>query len=105
MRAVLCKEYGPPESLVLEEVPALIPGAGQVVIRVRAWRLVTEGVDKMAIRLARLFGRHLLAEHGRHQGFEDREGAWHADASDLAVQPGDKRVCGRESAVVVALSA
>ncbi|HMA38294.1 MAG TPA: NADPH:quinone oxidoreductase family protein [Chloroflexia bacterium] len=36
MRAIQCKEFGPPESLVLEEVPALAPGAGQVVIRVHA---------------------------------------------------------------------
>ena len=36
MRAVLCKELGMPESLVLEEVPGLIPGAGQVLISVQA---------------------------------------------------------------------
>lgn len=36
MKAVLCKEYGPPESLAVEEVPALVPGAGQVVVSVRA---------------------------------------------------------------------
>ncbi len=36
MRAVLCKEFGPPESLVLEEVEPLKPGKGQVVISVRA---------------------------------------------------------------------
>ena len=36
MKAVLCKTYGPPESLVLEEVEPLKPGKGQVVIGVRA---------------------------------------------------------------------
>lgn len=36
MRAVLCKEFGPPESLVLEEVEPLKPGKGQVVIGIRA---------------------------------------------------------------------
>lgn len=36
MRAVLCKELGMPESLVLEEVPGLIPGPGQVLISVQA---------------------------------------------------------------------
>jgi NADPH2:quinone reductase len=36
MRAVLCKAYGPPESLVLEEVPPLVPAAGEVVIAVKA---------------------------------------------------------------------
>src|SRR5438270_5774429 len=35
MKAVLCKEYGPPESLVLEDVEALKPGMGQVVVDVK----------------------------------------------------------------------
>jgi NADPH:quinone reductase len=36
MKAVLCKEYGPPESLVLEEVESPRPDRGQVVIDVKA---------------------------------------------------------------------
>lgn len=36
MKAVLCKEYGPPDSLVLAEVEPLRPGKGQVVISVKA---------------------------------------------------------------------
>ncbi len=36
MRALLCKEWGPPEKLVLEEVAELQPGSGQVVIDVKA---------------------------------------------------------------------
>ena len=36
MRAVLCKAYGPPESLVVEDVPSLEPGTGDVVIAVKA---------------------------------------------------------------------
>jgi NADPH2:quinone reductase len=36
MRAVLCKSYGPPESLVIEEVAALQPSKNQVVISVKA---------------------------------------------------------------------
>ena len=36
MKAVLCKAYGPPESLVIEEVESLRPGPGQVVIGVKA---------------------------------------------------------------------
>jgi NADPH:quinone reductase len=36
MRALLCKEYGPPESLVVEEVPSPEPGPGQLRIRVEA---------------------------------------------------------------------
>ena len=36
MRAVLCKELGMPDSLVVEEVPDLIAGAGQVLISVEA---------------------------------------------------------------------
>ena len=36
MKAVLCKAYGPPESLVVEEVESLTPGRGQAVISVKA---------------------------------------------------------------------
>ncbi len=36
MRAVVCKEYGGPESLVVDEVPVPEPGPGQVRIGVRA---------------------------------------------------------------------
>ena len=36
MRAVLCKEHGPPESLVLEEVDDPIPGPGEVLVDVAA---------------------------------------------------------------------
>jgi NADPH2:quinone reductase len=36
MRAVLCREYGPPESLVLAEVPDPVAGPGQVLLEVHA---------------------------------------------------------------------
>jgi NADPH2:quinone reductase len=36
VRAVVCKQWGPPESLSIEDLPALEPGPGQVVIEVRA---------------------------------------------------------------------
>lgn len=36
MRAVLCKSYGPPESLVVEDVPSPAPGRGEVVLSVKA---------------------------------------------------------------------
>ncbi|HAH11412.1 MAG TPA: NADPH:quinone oxidoreductase, partial [Alphaproteobacteria bacterium] len=36
MKAVLCKAYGPPDSLVYEDVPSPVPGKGQVVISVKA---------------------------------------------------------------------
>lgn len=36
MRAVVCRRYGPPEDLVLDEVPDPTPGPGVVVVRVRA---------------------------------------------------------------------
>ncbi len=36
MKAVLCKKYGPPDELVVEEVPPLAAGKGQVVVRVKA---------------------------------------------------------------------
>lgn len=36
MKAVLCKKLGPPEALVVEDVPSLTPQPGQVVVSVRA---------------------------------------------------------------------
>lgn len=36
MRAVLCKAYGPPENLVVEEIEPLKPGPSQAVINVKA---------------------------------------------------------------------
>jgi NADPH2:quinone reductase len=36
MKAVLCKAYGPPESLVVEDVPSPTPGPGEAVIAVKA---------------------------------------------------------------------
>jgi NADPH:quinone reductase len=36
VKAVLCKQYGPPESLALEELPSPRPGPGEVVISVKA---------------------------------------------------------------------
>ena len=36
MKAVVCKQFGPPESLVLEELASPRPGPGEVVISVRA---------------------------------------------------------------------
>jgi NADPH2:quinone reductase len=36
MRAMLCRDYGAPENLMLGELPDLTPGPGQAVVRVRA---------------------------------------------------------------------
>jgi NADPH2:quinone reductase len=36
MKAVLCKEYGPPESLVLEDITAPVAGPGEVLVDVHA---------------------------------------------------------------------
>ena len=36
MKAVLCKAYGPPDTLVIEEIPSPTPGPGEVVISVHA---------------------------------------------------------------------
>ena len=36
MRAVVCKEYGPPESLVVEDMPSPVPGPGEVVVSMKA---------------------------------------------------------------------
>src|SRR5258707_10372520 len=36
MRAVLCKDWGPPDSLVVEDVPSPAPGKGQLLVSVKA---------------------------------------------------------------------
>ena len=36
MKAIVCKQYGPPESLAYEELPAPQPGPGEVVVSVKA---------------------------------------------------------------------
>src|SRR3954464_10125237 len=36
MKAVVCKQFGPPESLVVEDLPSPKPGAGEVVVTVKA---------------------------------------------------------------------
>jgi NADPH2:quinone reductase len=36
MKAIRCKDWGPIDSLVLEDLPALAPGAGEVVVDVKA---------------------------------------------------------------------
>jgi NADPH2:quinone reductase len=36
MKAVLCKAYGPPDSLVVEDIPSPVPGEGEVVIAAHA---------------------------------------------------------------------
>src|SRR5262245_31321745 len=36
MKAVLCKQYGPPDSLVVEDLPSPRAGAGEVVVSVKA---------------------------------------------------------------------
>ena len=40
MRAVVCKEFGPPEKLVIEEVDDPRPGPGEVLIDIRALSLI-----------------------------------------------------------------
>jgi len=36
MKAIVCKEWGPPETLVIEDLPSQNPGPGEVKIRIRA---------------------------------------------------------------------
>ncbi|HLE66358.1 MAG TPA: NADPH:quinone oxidoreductase family protein [Burkholderiales bacterium] len=36
MKAALCRQFGPPETLVIEDVPSPRPGAGEVVVTVKA---------------------------------------------------------------------
>ena len=36
MRAVVCREFGPPETLVVEDLPGPSPSAGEVLVEVHA---------------------------------------------------------------------
>ena len=36
MKAVICKQFGPPETLVVEDLPSPKPGPGEVVVTVKA---------------------------------------------------------------------
>src|SRR5258708_13226506 len=36
MKAVLCKDWGPPDALVVEDIPSPKPGKGQVLVSVKA---------------------------------------------------------------------
>jgi NADPH2:quinone reductase len=36
MKAILCERYGPPDSLAVKDLPSPRPGAGEVVVSVRA---------------------------------------------------------------------
>ncbi|OON61999.1 NADPH:quinone oxidoreductase [Massilia sp. KIM] len=36
MKAVRCKDWGPPDALVIEDLPDLVPGPGEVVVEVKA---------------------------------------------------------------------
>src|SRR6516225_527884 len=36
VRAVVCRQYGPPESLVVEDMPSPAPGRGEVIVSVKA---------------------------------------------------------------------
>src|SRR5688500_18427419 len=39
MRAVLCKTYGLPKGLVVEDIPSPVPGEGEVLVTVKAARV------------------------------------------------------------------
>jgi NADPH2:quinone reductase len=50
MKAVLCKAYGPPESLVVEERESPSPGPGEVVISVKAASGPSTSIIRTSIR-------------------------------------------------------
>src|SRR5207253_4757463 len=66
---------------------------------------IAERVHQVPVRVDRLLRSHLLEDDRRDKRFEDRMGPGHADATDLAVESGDKRVDGDKARVVIVLAA
>ena len=71
MRAVLCKTFGPPESLVIEEVPSPELGAGQVRVKLvpsitvaKKGKTPTEVICELDAKAAREW---LLADWSKYQ--------------------------------------
>jgi hypothetical protein len=95
MKAVLCKNWGPPDSLVVEDVPSPSPGKGQLLVSVKA-----SGVnfpDVLLIQNKYQFARaaFLAGERDRRRGQAGRRGR----ARFHARGPGDGahplgRLCG-----------
>ncbi|SFF56629.1 NADPH2:quinone reductase [Fontimonas thermophila] len=87
MKALLCKSYGPPESLVVEEIPEPIPGDTQVRVRVHA-----AGVnfpDTLIIQNKYQFKPELpFAPGGECAGVVEAVGA-----QVKTVKPGDRVIC------------
>ena len=82
MKALLCRRFGPPEALTVEDVPSPSPKAGEVRVRVKA-----AGVNFPDALSAKCRGRWWLCLEG---GFvftaEDAE-----DAEEEAVIPSRRR--------------
>ena len=56
MRAAIYERYGPPEDVVIREVPTPIPGAGDVLIRIRATTVSTGDWRVRSLELPKGFG-------------------------------------------------
>ena len=90
MRAVVCREYGAPEDLVLDEVPDPIPGPGQVVVRVRAAAVNYPDVLLIA-------GKYQIKVPPPFSPGSEMAGDVLAVGDGVDLQPGDRIMPGRAS--------
>lgn len=63
MRAILCRRYGPPDVLRLEELPRPTPGDNEVLVRIHAASVNAADLDMLSGKFMVRFGAPLKPQH------------------------------------------
>ena len=86
MKAVLCKQYGLPDTLVVEDIPSLVPAAGQVVVEHEGRRGQFSRCADHPGQVPDEAADALLARHGvGGRGESGRRGVTHVKAGDAVI--------------------
>ena len=93
MKAVLCKQFGPPDTLVLADLPSPRPGDGEVVVTVKAASL--NFPDVLIIQNKYQFKPPLPFSPG-----SELAGIVRADDSDLLTARADKADFGNSDTLI-----